>query len=375
MSNKRGTTSQTMNNNQVKIANQNIEKRTEIEKELNIQRNPKNKGKKLSITDMEMNHLNYYNEISKHNAQGKMNNPTMKEIVRITSDESCLNQLKEKEKTKDIHKLLEHLPLMRVERINYKNKEIGHMRRELGKYCMRNPYVYIDQKKGEEFANSMFQKRMKSKGNKNNNNSSNITIDKLYHLTSNTESKKSKLFHSNTKSGEIWTRKYRLGTSSTSRKLNVKDGTDEKSKYNDNTYSMRSQKTLEETEKKITDAINNTEIKNNKKITSFLTSQNDSNRISVKNKNGENTLYAKNLKNSFNQASDDNSKVTYLDSIQKRSINSTKNFNLKSNESANQNNTMKISVRRRNNANDGNFGGKILVQKNNNFERRVRNRK
>jgi hypothetical protein len=364
-----------MNNNQVKIANQNIEKRAEIEKELNIQRNPKNKGKKLSITDMEMNHLNYYNEISKHNAQGKMNNPTMKEIVRITSDESCLNQLKEKEKTKDIHKLLEHLPLMRVERINYKNKEIGHMRRELGKYCMRNPYVYIDQKKGEEFANSMFQKRMKSKGNKNNNNSSNITIDKLYHLTSNTDSKKSKLFHSNTKSGEIWTRKYRLGTSSTSRKLNVKDGTDEKSKYNDNTYSMRSQKTLEETEKKITDAINNTEIKNNKKITSFLTSQNDSNRISVKNKNGENTLYAKNLKNSFNQASDDNSKVTYLDSTQKRSINSTKNFNLKSNESANQNNTMKISVRRRNNANDGNFGGKILVQKNNNFERRVRNRK
>lgn len=100
MSNKRGTTSQTMNNNQVKIANQNIEKRTEIEKELNIQRNPKNKGKKLSITDMEMNHLNYYNEISKHNAQGKMNNPTMKEIVRITSDESCLNQLKEKEKDK-----------------------------------------------------------------------------------------------------------------------------------------------------------------------------------------------------------------------------------------------------------------------------------
>jgi hypothetical protein len=216
---------------------------------------------------------------------------------------------------------------------------------------------------------------MKSKGNKNNNNSSNITIDKLYHLTSNTDSKKSKLFHSNTKSGEIWTRKYRLGTSSTSRKLNVKDGTDEKSKYNDNTYSMRSQKTLEETEKKITDAINNTEIKNNKKITSFLAPQNDSNRISFKNKNGENTLYAKNLKNSFNQASDDNSKVTYLDSTQKRSINSTKNFNLKSNESANQNNTMKISVRRRNNANEGNFGGKILVQKNNNFERRVRNRK
>ena len=375
MSNKRGTTSQAMNNNQVKLANQNIEKRTEIEKELNIQRNPKNKGKMPSISDMEKNHLNYYNEISKHNAQGKMNNPTLKEIVRITSDESCLNQIKEKEKTNDIHTLLEHLPLMRVERINYKNKEIGHMRRELGKYCMKNPYVYIDQKKGEEFANSMFQKRLKSKGNKNNNNSSNITIDKLYHLTSNTDSKKSKLFHSNTKSGEIWTRKYRLGTSSTSRKLNVKGGTDEKSNFNDNTYSRRSQKTLEETEKKLTDAINNTEIKSNKRISSFLDSQKDSNRISFKNKNGENTLFVKNLKNSFNQASGDTSKVTYLDSTQRRSMNSTKNFNLKSKESTNQNNTMKISVRRRTNANDGNFGGKILVQKNNNMESRGRTRK
>jgi len=375
MSNKRGTTSQTMNNNQVKLANQNIEKRTEIEKELNIQRNPKNKGKMPSISDMEKNHLNYYNEISKHNAQGKMNNPTLKEIIRITSDESCLNQIKEKEKTNDIHTLLEHLPLMRVERINYKNKEIGHMRRELGKYCMKNPYVYIDQKKGEEFANSMFQKRLKSKGNKNNNNSSNITIDKLYHLTSNTDSKKSKLFHSNTKSGEIWTRKYRLGTSSTSRKLNVKGGTDEKSNFNDNTYSRRSQKTLEETEKKLTDAINNTEIKSYKRISSFLDSQKDSNRISFKNKNGENTLFVKNLKNSFNQASGDTSKVTYLDSTQRRSMNSTKNFNLKSKEPTNQNNTMKISVRRRTNANDGNFGGKILVQKNNNMESRGRTRK
>jgi len=375
MSNKRGTTSQAMNNNQVKLANQNIEKRTEIEKELNIQRNPKNKGKMPSISDMEKNHINYYNEISKHNAQGKMNNPTLKEIVRITSDESCLNQIKEKEKTNDIHTLLEHLPLMRVERINYKNKEIGHMRRELGKYCMKNPYVYIDQKKGEEFANSMFQKRLKSKGNKNNNNSSNITIDKLYHLTSNTDSKKSNLFHSNTKSGEIWTRKYRLGTSSTSRKLNVKGGTEEKSNFNDNTYSRRSQKTLEETEKKLTDAINNTEIKSNKRISSFLDSQKDSNRISFKNKNGENTLFVKNLKNSFNQASGDTSKVTYLDSTQRRSMNSTKNFNLKSKEPTNQNNTMKISVRRRTNANDGNFGGKILVQKNNNMESRGRTRK
>jgi len=378
MSNKRGMTSQTMNNNQVKIANQNIVKRAELEKELNIQRNPKNKGKIPNISDMEKNHLNYYTEISKHNAQGKMNNPTLKEIVRITSDESCLNQLKEKEKTNDIHKLLEHLPLMRVERINYKNKEIGHMRRELGKYCMKNPYVYIDQRKGEEFANSMFQKRLKSRGNKNNNNnnSSNVTIDSLYHRTSNTDSKKSKLFHSSTKSGEIWTRKYRLGTSSTTRKLNVRGGTDEKSNFNQNTYSMRSQKTLAETEKKITDAINNTEIQSNK-ITSFLNSQNDKNKINFKNKNGENTIYAKNLKNSFNQASGDTSKVTYLDNTQKRSMNSSKNSNIKSNELANQkDNATKISVRRRRtNAFDGNFGGKIVVQKNNGIEKIVMIRK
>ena len=376
MNTQKETTSQNMTNNQEKISNKNIEKRAEMEKELNIQRNPKNKGKMPSISDMEKNHLNYYNEISKNNVQGKMNNPTMKEIVRITSNESCLNQLKEKEKTKELPKLLEKLPLIRVERINYKNKEIGHMRRELGKYCMKNPYVYIDQKKGEEFANSMFQKRLKSKGKQNNNNSSNITIDKLYHRTSNTDSNKSKLFHSNTKSGEIWTRKYRLGTSSTSRGLNVKGGTDEKSKFNDNTYSMRSQKTLEETEKKVTDAINSTEIRSNKRITSFLDSQKGPNKISFKNKNGENTLYAKNLKNSFNQASGDTSKVTYLDSTQKRGMNSNKNFNLKSNESTKQkDNIMKISVRRRNNTNEGNFGGKILVQKNNNIERRVRTRK
>jgi len=378
MSNKRGMTSQTMNNNQVKIANQNIVKRAELEKELNIQRNPKNKGKIPNISDMEKNHLNYYTEISKHNAQGKMNNPTLKEIVRITSDESCLNQLKEKEKTNDIHKLLEHLPLMRVERINYKNKEIGHMRRELGKYCMKNPYVYIDQRKGEEFANSMFQKRLKSRGNKNNknNNSSNVTIDSLYHRTSNTDSKKSKLFHSSTKSGEIWTRKYRLGTSSTTRKLNVRGGTDEKSNFNQNTYSMRSQKTLAETEKKITDAINNTEIQSNK-ITSFLNSQNDKNKINFKNKNGENTIYAKNLKNSFNQASGDTSKVAYLDNTQKRNMNSSKNYNIKSNEPANQkDNATKISVRRRRtNAFDGNFGGKIVVQKNNGIEKIVMIRK
>ena len=140
-------------------------------------------------------------------------------------------------------------------------------------------------------------------------------------------------------------------------------------------YSLRSQKTLAETEKKLTDAINNTEIKSNKIISNFLISQN-TNRNYSKNKNAKNSLYAKNLKNSFNQAVIDNSKRTNLDTSQKSGLNSNRNFNLKSNESPNQrDNTMRINVRRRNYGNDGNVGGKIMVQKNYKIENRGRTRK
>ena len=364
MSNKRGTTSQTMNNNQVKIANQNIEKRTEIEKELNIQRNPKNKGKKLSITDMEMNHLNYYNEISKHNAQGKMNNPTMKEIVRITSDESCLNQLKEKEKTKDIHKLLEHLPLMRVERINYKNKEIGHMRRELGKYCLKNPYVYIDQKKGEDFANSIFQKRLKAKGNKIVNTSSNITIDKLYHRMPNSDKKNSNFFHKSINSSEIWTKKYKLGTSSTSRKLNVRSGTDEKPKINGYTSGVRNRKNLEESEKKINDAICNTEINDNRSRRIFINTKEELNESENKKNNNEDENLFKNLKNNFNQSTNDASNMTSLENSRQLGLSSK--FNLNTENEGEKENIVKITVRKRMPETDKNINNnnKMMVHKN-----------
>ena len=142
--------------NSIKNNTQQNQKRLEIEKELNIQRNHRDSGKMPNITQMQMNHLNYYNEIAKQNTRYIMNNPSFKEVARITSDESCLDQIKQKLKSKDLPKLLDHLPLIRVERINYKTKEIGHMRRDLAKYSQKNKYVYIDQKKGKEFASNIF---------------------------------------------------------------------------------------------------------------------------------------------------------------------------------------------------------------------------
>ena len=74
-----------------------LNKRAELEKELNIQRNPKNKKKGPISSDMKMNQLNYYHEIAKNNIHFLMNNPTIKEIIRITSNESVFDQLKAKE--------------------------------------------------------------------------------------------------------------------------------------------------------------------------------------------------------------------------------------------------------------------------------------
>ena len=144
---------------EIKKSNQDINKRTEIEKELNIQRNGKNRKKGLNASDIKMNHLNYYNEIAKNNIHNLMNNPTLKEIERITSNESVFDQLKAKEHSKDLSKFLDNLPLKRVERINYKGKEIGKMRKSLGVYCQDNPYVFIDKERAGKFASHLFEKR------------------------------------------------------------------------------------------------------------------------------------------------------------------------------------------------------------------------
>ena len=144
---------------EIKKKNQDVNKRIEIEKELNIQRNAKNRKKGLNASDIKMNHLNYYNEIAKNNIHNLMNNPTLKEIERITSNESVFDQLKAKEQSKDLSKFLDNLPLKRVERINYKGKEIGKMRKSLGVYCQDNPYVFIDKERAGKFASHLFEKR------------------------------------------------------------------------------------------------------------------------------------------------------------------------------------------------------------------------
>jgi len=253
----------TENNEQIKINNKNVQKRAEIEKELNIQRNPKNKGQIPNISEMEMNHLNYYNEIAKHNVQGKMNNPTFKEIYRITKDESCLEQLKAKKNSKDLPQILDNMPLKRVERITYKSKEIGQMRRTLGKYCQKNPFVYINKEMGTKFASNFFTKRLKKENTKTDH-SSTITIDNLYGRKKMPTNKSSKLFNNST-NNESWVKKYKTNThiSSNSNRIQNFNGTQETkteiiiSDYNN---KIRDRKTIDKPENDLIKAINNTEI-------------------------------------------------------------------------------------------------------------------
>ena len=145
-------------NDQIKKKNgKDINKRAELEKELNIQRNHKNRKKGPQLSDMKMNQLNYYNEIAKNNIHNLMNNPTIKDIIRITENESVFDQLKVKEQSKDLSKFLDILPLKRVERINYKNLEIGNMRKDLG--IIKNPNVNYNKEKGQKFAGNLYEKR------------------------------------------------------------------------------------------------------------------------------------------------------------------------------------------------------------------------
>jgi len=140
--------------------NRSVERRPKIGIELDTNIKSRNRDS-LNMSNMERKHLKYYNEIAKNNEHGLMNNPTIKDLERITKDESCLDflQKKEKERAKDLPAILDGMPLKRVERINYKNKEIGHIRRALGEYCLKNPYIFINQEKGEKFAENNFEKR------------------------------------------------------------------------------------------------------------------------------------------------------------------------------------------------------------------------
>lgn len=91
-----------------------------------------------------------------------MNNPTIKEIIRITSNKSVFVQLKAKEELKDLSKFLDNLSLKRVERINYKGLEIGNIRKDLQK----DNKVNINKEKGKKLAGNIFEKR-KRQGNVN----------------------------------------------------------------------------------------------------------------------------------------------------------------------------------------------------------------
>lgn len=164
--------------------NKSAERRPEKSKNLDDNLYLRNKDiNKNGYTDYDLdkkekNQLKFYNEIASRNVHGKMDFPTLKEIERITKDESCLDifKQKEKEKSKDLPKILDDLPLKRVERITYKSKEIGNMRRALGVYCLNNPFVYINKEKGENFARNIFEKRMRRRDRSENG----ITIDDLY---------------------------------------------------------------------------------------------------------------------------------------------------------------------------------------------------
>jgi len=153
----------------LKRYNNSAERRFEKSKNLEDNLHPRNNDiSKNECTDFDLdikekNKLNYYNKIASRNVQAKMDFPTMKEIERITKEESCLDLLKKKlkEKSKDLPKIIDDLPIKRVERITYKSKEIGKMRRELGVYCLNNPFIYINKEKGENFARNIFEKRMR----------------------------------------------------------------------------------------------------------------------------------------------------------------------------------------------------------------------
>ena len=138
-----------------------LKKREEIEKELGVQRNNKNKNKGPNLSSMKMNQLNYYNEIAKNNIHYLMNNPTLKDIIRITSNESVFDQLQSKEQSKDLSKFLDSFPLKRVERINFKYLEIGQIRRDLGLLKKSNVNVKpnYNKDKCKQFAENLFEKR------------------------------------------------------------------------------------------------------------------------------------------------------------------------------------------------------------------------
>ena len=217
-----------------------LNKRAEIEKELNIQRNLKNKNKGPHLSDMKMNQLNYYNEIAKNNIHNLMNNPTLKDIIRITSNESVFDQLKAKEQSKDLSKFLDIFPLKRVERINYKCLEIGQMRKDLG--VLKNPEVNYNKEVCRKLAGNLFEKR-KREGSANYYipvlTTDNIKIYNQNNKKKFNQSHKKNNLHKNNlavSNDETWLKKYKHKTHNHNIK---KEKINENNRYNNQTEDIK----------------------------------------------------------------------------------------------------------------------------------------
>lgn len=307
------------------------EEREKIEKELNIQRNHKSKDINQIMTEKELNQLNYYNEIAKQNTHALMNNPTLKEIIRVTSDESCLDKIKALEKlnnNKGIPKLLEALPLIRVERINYKNLEICQMRKKLQS-------VYggeINKQKGQQFATNVFTKRLiqgkkyvpvspKDKLIIENNNNNNTLEKKEVENISNNNNNKNKLY---TPNSELAVTNYSINTDTSIKKnLNFE-------KINEINNNENSSNTIEK-------SLNY----NNKTL--FSKNSNNSALNLKKSFNNNNTLY--------NRNSNNNSIMTESRSFIGRNGSKRTLFN-QLNKNSNTNDIKNIKIRHRNISNN-----------------------
>ena len=333
----------------------NAQKRLELEKELNIQRNPKNKGKIPNITEAEMNQLNYYNEIAKQNAHGIMNNPTLKDLIRITSDESCLDQLKAKLQSKDLPKILESLPLLRVERINYKNIEIGQIRQKL----QSNYNSSVDVKKGKQFASNVFAKRLKQGGKY----VPVATIDDLYGENTNKlnkqeenlkKIKKNKVDKNN--KNEIWTKKYKQVNGIRVRKkgenIEKNENDDERNKeINVNNNKLRHKRNFyksEENHLKASNIENQINTKFLKKPENEINKDKDNN-IDEKNIKNDTELMDENKNfNSRNKKKSLNARVTESQSIIERNkINALIPINKELNNNENDKNLKNFTFRNR----------------------------
>ena len=217
---------------------ENVNKREELEKELGLQRNNKNKNKGLNLSNIKMNQLNYYNEIAKNNIHYLMNNPTIKDIIRITSNESVFDQLKANEQSKDLSKFLDAFPLKRIERINFKYLEIGQIRKDLGLLKKTNANVNYNKEKCKQFAENLFEKRKRQGSvnfipvlNMNNinlyNQKNKINNDHQYKQSNN---RKNGLTQS---SEGTWFKKYKHNTHCVTKNHNIKKS-DDNDNDNDN---------------------------------------------------------------------------------------------------------------------------------------------